>query len=447
MFSSALLEPSIALLPAGDTWEDFYSTIGVTFESFCNEFTGSWQFRVVEALKSVGVKTVTYYSSAQTANIQRCNHLPTSSTICLLPAPRVYRAIVRKMTHPHPYLGYWGTLEELFGPREGISRKFFAGLKQAAPYVAQSVSLLARQIKRDNCRAILCQDYEHAGFDRAILVGHLLGLPVFAIFQGGVRDWNAIGRRLRPITMRLCSGLIIGPVAEAERVRKEYGIDPSKVTQIFNPLSKDIWEDTNRRLAKKKLGLPAEAQIISWHGRIEIFKKGLDVLIESFVRLVQGRRHPNIHLAVLGAGPDSEEFMRKLEPVRSNVSWIDRFVSDRKFIRTFLSAGDVYAFPSRMEGLPVAPTEAMACGLPVVAARASGVHDIFIDGESSGGIIVPPGDVDAFAQGLGKLLGNTSLRQVLSEHARYRARAFSMEIVGPQLREVLLAERLNPDQC
>jgi glycosyltransferase involved in cell wall biosynthesis len=247
--------------------------------------------------------------------------------------------------------------------------------------------------------------------------------------------------------MRLCSGLIIGPVAEAERVRKEYGIDPSKVTQIFNPLSKDIWEDTNRRLARKKLGLPAEAQIISWHGRIEIFKKGLDVLIESFVRLVQGRRHPNIHLAVLGAGPDSEEFMRKLEPVRSNVSWIDRFVSDRKFIRTFLSAGDVYAFPSRMEGLPVAPTEAMACGLPVVAARASGVHDIFIDGESSGGIIVPPGDVDAFAQGLGKLLGNTSLRQVLSEHARYRARAFSMEIVGPQLREVLLAERLNPDQC
>jgi hypothetical protein len=60
MFSNTPLEPSIALLPAGDTWEDFYSTMGVSFESFCNEFTGSWQFRVVEALKSVGVTTITY---------------------------------------------------------------------------------------------------------------------------------------------------------------------------------------------------------------------------------------------------------------------------------------------------------------------------------------------------------------------------------------------------
>jgi glycosyltransferase involved in cell wall biosynthesis len=255
------------------------------------------------------------------------------------------------MTHPHPYLGYWDTLEKLFGPRKGISRKLFAGLKLAAPYLAQSVYLLACQIRRDNCRAILCQDYEHAGFDRAILVGRLLRLPVFAIFQGGVRDWNAIGRRLRPITMRMCSGLIIGPIAEAERVRKEYGIDPSKAIQIFNPLSKDIWENTNRRLARKKLNLPIEAQIISWHGRIEILKKGLDVLIESFVRLVQGGRHSNIHFAILGAGPDSERFVRKLEPVRSRVSWIDRFVSDREFIRMFLSAGGVYAFPSRMGGV------------------------------------------------------------------------------------------------
>ena len=79
-----------------------------------------------------------------------------------------------------------------------------------------------------------------------------------------------------------------------------------------------------------------------------------------------------------------------------NVTWIDSFVSDRKLIRSFLAAGDIYAFPSRSEGMPNAPVEAMAAGLPVVAADASGVRDIFKDGEVSGGVVVPTDDVRIF---------------------------------------------------
>lgn len=82
----------------------------------------------------------------------------------------------------------------------------------------------------------------------------------------------------------------------------------------------------------------------------------------------------------------------------------------------------------------------MACGLPVVAARANGVEDIFERGEDSGGIVVGRGDVAALAGGMLRLFGDEGLRRRLGENAIERARnCFSLEAVGAQLREFLIA--------
>ena len=120
-----------------------------------------------------------------------------------------------------------------------------------------------------------------------------------------------------------------------------------------------------------------------------------------------------------------------------NVTWIDEFVSDRQFIRSFLASGDVYAFPSRVEGLPNAPVEAMAAGLPVVACAASGVPDIFEREKDSGGLVVPVGDVDSFAEALGRVLDDEDLKHRLSKRAQDRALSFAPETVGQQFKSVL----------
>ena len=108
---------------------------------------------------------------------------------------------------------------------------------------------------------------------------------------------------------------------------------------------------------------------------------------------------------------------------------------DRASIRQFLIAADVYVFPSRREGFPVAPLEAMACGLPVVAASVAGVIDIFETGEECGGVIVPSGDAVLLARSLGRLLDDERLSCSLGARARTRIeRAFSPLTVGSQLR-------------
>jgi glycosyltransferase involved in cell wall biosynthesis len=80
------------------------------------------------------------------------------------------------------------------------------------------------------------------------------------------------------------------------------------------------------------------------------------------------------------------------------VLWLDEFVRDRFEIRRYLSAAAVYTSPSRYDGFPGAPIEAMSCGLPVVAAATNGVPDSLEGGEASGGQW-PPVLLTSFEEG------------------------------------------------
>jgi len=90
----------------------------------------------------------------------------------------------------------------------------------------------------------------------------------------------------------------------------------------------------------------------------------------------------------------------------------------------------------------------MACGLPVVAADASGVSDIFEGGEASGGLVVPCGDATALALALGRVLDNEAWGRELGKRARCRVEEyFSLEVIGKQLRDFLLNQKVPSEQC
>jgi glycosyltransferase involved in cell wall biosynthesis len=180
---------------------------------------------------------------------------------------------------------------------------------------------------------------------------------------------------------------------------------------------------------------PLDSRVVVWHGRISIRHKGLDILLEAWDSLCRARQDRDLRLFLVGTGQDAEELQRHLEskPFRG-IHWINKYLHDRAEIRRYLSAGDVYAFASRHEGFPVAPLEAMACGLPVVAANVQGIPDIFEGNERSGGTIVPPEDVAALATALGRILDDEALGRELGQRARSRIEAaFSLEAVGEQL--------------
>jgi starch synthase len=431
-------EPTIALLNWSNLVEDFLDSIGVSLEAFCSDFTGSWMFGYAHALRLAGVRTVIIVISARVASPVRFTHTPTGATICILPAPKPYRAIQRRMLYP-----YGLTVAEVFGPLRGARRlmfPLFLLVKELSRYLTTPLRSLAHELRYQDCRAILCQEYENPRFDVCVRLGRSMRLPVFATFQGGDYQHGRLERFVRPLTMRSAAGLIIATRMEIQRVRSHYSVPCHKLAQIFNPVDLNIWSPADRNEARNALGIPTEARVAVWHGRVSINPKGLDVLVDAWERVCWEHPKQDLRLMLVGTGWDAAALRQRLATQRlRGVQWVDQFVHDRATLRRYLSAADVYAFASRHEGFPVALVEAMACGLPAVAADAQGVPDILKGGEASGGLIVPRDNAIQFARVLGRVLDDPSWARALGRRARCRVQTgFAPETVGGQLRHFLL---------
>ena len=426
--------PMVALLPWGDVIEDFLDEIGVSLEDFSSKMSGGWLFGYVDALRLRGIRTCIFCFSDRVDGTAHKVHEPTGARFVLMRTPAAYRGLRRRTQDP-----YGLTVEAMFGPKAGFSREAWRLAHHLAPYLATPMMTLAREIRRAGCCAILCQEYESPRFDASVAIGKLLRIPVFATFQGGSWHRSGMERRLRPLTLQHCAGLIIGSSQEAARVCARYRIPSEKVSRIFNPLDLAEWQPSPRNDARRKLGIPDTTRVAIWHGRIDVLTKGLDVLLEAWKVVCSQRPERDILLMLVGSGGGSDMLDEEIRRIRvGNIRWIREYVLDRTQIRQYLSAADVYVFPSRREGFPVAPLEAMACGLPIVASSAPGVADIFEEGEKSGGLVVPVGDVASLAKNLGFLLDDDEAARILGMRARERVeQAFSLQTVGAQLREFL----------
>jgi starch synthase len=425
--------PSVALLPWGDLLEDFLDSIGVSLQEFCDEMTGGWLFGYVTALASAGVHTVIICVSRGVTVPTHVVHRPTGATLCLLPPSRAYMPLRRLL--PSRY--GWTVRQALAGTR-GMQWVLGLALRELVPYLATPPLRLARELRRHCCSAILCQEYEYPRFDTSVVVGRALGMPVVATFQGGDRPHTRLERLLRPFTVRAASALVIAPASERARVRRQYRVPEARLAEIYNPLDTASWTRVPRAEARASADLPVDVPVVGWHGRVDLRSKGLDVLVTGWRHVEDST--DDAWLLLIGSGDDRSALRRLIrEAGLRRVRWIDQYVLDRQHLRTLLSAADVYAFPSRHEGFPVAPVEALALGLPVVAAAAPGISEILAGGERSGGVVVPVGDAVALASALTRLVHDECYRAKLSALARKRATAvFSPEVVGQRLRTVLL---------
>jgi glycosyltransferase involved in cell wall biosynthesis len=406
--------PTVAILPWGDVFADWLDRLGVSLEEFAEHFTGSWMFGYADALRRAGVRSVLVCVTERVRAPVRTRHAPTGSVLVFLPRTRAAHAVRGRRLRRH-----------------------------LAPYLATPPIQLARVLRAEGCQAVLCQEYETPRFDLAILLGRLLRLPVFATFQGGDYHESRLEQFVRPLTIGLAEGLIVGSGQEAERLQARYRLAEARIARIFNPIDVDVWRPGDRAAARRELGLPAEAQVVAWHGQVQMRRKGLDVLLEAWSRLRGDRKSRDLRLMLVGTGEDAEALRRTIAARRlDGVELGDRWLAQDELARA-LAAADAYAFASRHEGFAIAPVEAMACGLPVVAADVTGIPDVLGSGEEHGGVIVPQEDPAALADALGSLLDDEPRRCILAARARERAvTACSLDAVGGRLRSLLVEGRV-----
>ncbi len=198
-------------------------------------------------------------------------------------------------------------------------------------------------------------------------------------------------------------------VSEAERrrgveqgVRAEWRVIPIGVDlDAFPPASPD-----ERSAARRRLELEERPTVVCV-GRL-CRQKGQDVLLDAWPRVVA--RVAEAQLVLVGDGPD-EKHLRRLAD--GDV----RLVGRRSDVADWLAAADVFALPSRWEGMSIGMVEAMARGRSVVATDVPGAAEA-LDGEA--GAIVPREDPAALADALAARLLDPARADAEGRSARER---------------------------
>jgi len=253
-----------------------------------------------------------------------------------------------------------------------------------------------------------------------------LGLPVSVIvserndprfhFLGDI--WS----RLRSRLYRRAKALVVQSTAVKQWA--QVIAPPALVHVIPNPVSAAAGCDDHE-------AVPIAGPFVVAMARL-VHQKGLDLLIEAFARCTQTRGEWS--LVIIGEGEERE----RLSEHAARLGLTGRVLMPGRLQApaTVLRKASLFVLSSRHEGFPNALLEAMCCGLPVISFDCpSGPAEIIHDGVD--GVLVPPENVAALANAMGRLMDDERERQYLGEQATRVVERFSLDKVMSQWEQVI----------
>ena len=201
-----------------------------------------------------------------------------------------------------------------------------------------------------------------------------------------------------------------------------FGVAPERIAVVplgvgpeFFPEPPPAQERVRARLAAGREGF------ILFCGSLEP-RKDIPTLLRAFARLPDARHRYRLVLAG-GSGRASPEVTGLLAALGlDDAVVLEDYVEVAK-LRALYAAATLFVLPSLYEGFGLPVLEAMACGTPVIASNASSLPEVVGDA----GLLVPPGDPDALAGAMRRVLGDDDLAADLRRRCLERAKRFTWE--------------------
>lgn len=240
------------------------------------------------------------------------------------------------------------------------------------------------------------------------------GRPVFTSFhrlagplspREGLKERIAVGAAGRGCGVVFVSAASLESYARSYRRRRNWTVVPNGVDMARFA--------TGDEALPPELGIPAGAPVVALIAALRR-GKGAHTAIAAWPRVVE--RAPAARLLLVGSG-DQESVLRRQA---SDLELADRvvFAGMRTDVPRLLRGSTIGVLPSESEALPTALIEAASSGRAVVATSVGGVPEVVVDGAT--GLLVPPGDVGALADAVGRLLGDPVARARLGAAGRRR---------------------------
>jgi glycosyltransferase involved in cell wall biosynthesis len=211
---------------------------------------------------------------------------------------------------------------------------------------------------------------------------------------------------------RACEAMVPSRQQVAGTARS-YLLDRARVHVVPNGIDAEEFKPRSREDAREALGLGSEPLLLCV-GRLER-DTGYETAIEALGRLGD----PEPRLLVIGRGPEQEllEATARRAGVADRVDFLGK--RPRTEVADYLAAADAFLFPTeRDEAAPLVPLEAMATALPVLTTTVGGGAELIESGVS--GLLLPPADVDVWAEAIRSLLADETRRRRMGQAARER---------------------------
>ncbi len=187
------------------------------------------------------------------------------------------------------------------------------------------------------------------------------------------------------------------------------GVDITKIQNV------KLENQNGKENFKEELNIKDDEKVIITTSRL-VYKNGIDVLIKAIAELKKINLELKIKLLILGDGvlrKNLEKLVDELS-LENNVLFLGLIPQDE--IYDYLAISDLFARPSRSEGLGNSFLEAMACGVPVIGTSVGGIPDFLIDNET--GVFCEVDDPKNLASKIILLLQDENLRKKIIENGK-----------------------------
>lgn len=222
---------------------------------------------------------------------------------------------------------------------------------------------------------------------------------------------------------------------EESQFRRLYGDPPGRIEVVAPAVEHAFFAPGERSGARQALGLPADAPVLLFVGRIQPLK-GPDVAVRALAEL--GRRDALLLLVGGASGTEGDLEVALLHRLIDELGVADqvRFVAPQPhhILSTYYRAADVVVVPSRSESFGLVALEASACGIPVVASAVGGLLTLVDHGES--GYLVPDRDPAVFARHIRDLLADPALAARMGANGARRSRRYTWGLAAARLRRL-----------
>jgi len=302
-----------------------------------------------------------------------------------------------------------------FGPSLWQRSKLqkLASMLDALP-AAASLLGLAAYVRRHRIEILHSTDRPRDAI-ACVLLAALTGAKALIHVHVNYGDWMSRG-------VRWAFGradAIVGVSNHTARTFVEAGYRADRVHAVLNAIEPPRWNPSlDRAPGRASLRVPDGAPLILSVARLFRGKGHFELL--SALALVK-RKYPNVRLAIVGSDYPADSGTTQSLKKHARELELDEnvlFTGQRADVASLLAACDIFSLPSFEEPFGLVFAEAMAMKRPVVALTNGGTPEVVEHGKC--GLLSPPGDVDALAVNLIRLLDDPALRAQFGEYGRSR---------------------------